>query len=100
VTSAMLSLRELEDYHLEQALADPVQSMALDRSILEDDLYEFVKAAWPHVESVAYIDNWHIEALCRHLLAVMVGSIPKLLVNVPPGTSKGLLACVFWLAWE
>src|SRR5260370_37290306 len=96
----MLSLRELEDYQLERALEDPVQAMARDRSILEDGLYECVKAAWPHVESVPYIDNWHVEAICRHLQAVTQGIIPKLLINVPPGTSKSLLTSVFWPAWE
>jgi predicted phage terminase large subunit-like protein len=63
-------------------------------------LYEFVRQAWPEVESVPFVDNWHIGAICDHLQAVSAGQIPKLLINVPPGLGKSLLTCVFWPAWE
>ena len=66
----------------------------------ETSLHEFVKQAWPHVESrVDFVDNWHIAALCRHLEAVTHGEIPQLLINVPPGCMKSLLCAVFWPAW-
>jgi predicted phage terminase large subunit-like protein len=38
--------------------------------------------------------------LCEHLQAVTQGQIPKLLINIPPGAGKSLLACVFWPCWE
>ena len=44
--------------------------------------------------------NWHIDAVCDHLTAVTSGEINRLLINVPPGTMKSLLASVMWQAWE
>jgi predicted phage terminase large subunit-like protein len=49
---------------------------------------------------VPFVDNWHIGAICEHLQAVSAGQISKLLINVPPGSGKSLLTCVFWPAWE
>lgn len=46
--------------------------------------------------------GWPLEAVCRHLEAVSFGDFEKnrLLINVPPGFMKSLLANVFWPAWE
>ncbi len=71
-----------------------------DRLELERSFYAFVRAAWPHVESAPFIDNWHIECLCDHLQAVTEGLIENALANVPPGTSKSLVTSVLWPAWE
>jgi predicted phage terminase large subunit-like protein len=70
------------------------------RTLAERSLYHFVRQAWSIVESVEFIDGWHIEAICAHLEAVSRGEIAKLLINIPPGCSKSLLTCVFWPAWE
>lgn len=37
---------------------------------------------------------------CEHLEAVSAGRITRLLINVPPGSSKSLLVSVLWPAWE
>ncbi len=44
--------------------------------------------------------NWHLDAICDHLEAVTDGRINRLLINVPPGSSKSLLVSVLWQAWE
>ncbi len=63
-------------------------------------LHEFVRQAWPHLETdIAFVDNWHIQALCEHLEAVLDGRIKQLLVNVPPGCMKSLLTAVFLPMW-
>lgn len=67
---------------------------------LETSLYHFVQAAWPHIETSSYVDNWHIGAICEHLQAVTHNQISKLLINIPPGCSKSLLVSVFWPMWE
>src|SRR5579863_9066291 len=36
---------------------------------------------------------------CDHLQAVSEGHIRNLIINVPPGHAKSLLAAVFWPAW-
>jgi len=53
---------------------------------------------WPNNH---YVHNWHVDAICEHLEAVTYVRInPRLLVNVPPGTTKGLTISVMWPAWE
>ncbi|WPE22486.1 phage terminase large subunit [Shinella zoogloeoides] len=61
----------------------------------------FVREAWHVLEPTAkYTHGWHIDAICAHLEAVTDGQINRLLINVPPGSSKSLLVSVMWQAWE
>lgn len=61
----------------------------------------FVREAWHVLEPTAkYAHGWHIDAICEHLEAVTDGRINRLLINVPPGSSKSLLVSVMWQAWE
>ena len=62
-------------------------------------LREFVRRAWPLVESSPLSWGWHLDAVCEHLEAVARREIRDLVVNVPPGTSKTLLASVLFPAW-
>lgn len=67
----------------------------------EDDLHEFMKQAWSIVEpGFNFLDNWHLGAICEHLMAVSRRQIDNLLINVPPGTGKSLTVCVMWMVWE
>lgn len=69
----------------------------------------FVREAWPHVEPETFTDGWHIDAIADHLQAVTESGagnesspyvkIRNLCINIPPRTSKSLLAAVFWPAW-
>lgn len=64
-------------------------------------LANFVRLAWPILEPGSrYVHGWHIDAVCEHLEAITDGELNRLLINVPPGTMKSLLAGVFWPAWE
>lgn len=76
------------------------QAKAIQNDPATQSLYEFVRAAWPIIESSQYVDNWHIHAICDHLQAVTKGQIDKLLINIPPGCSKSTLVSVLWPAWE
>lgn len=61
----------------------------------------FVREAWHVLEPAnPYIHGWHVDAICEHLEAITRGEINRLLINVPPGTMKSLLAGVFWPAFE
>lgn len=61
----------------------------------------FVKEAWKILEpNQPLVWNWHLDAICNHLEAVTDGRINRLLINVPPGSSKSLLVSVMWQAWE
>jgi predicted phage terminase large subunit-like protein len=61
----------------------------------------FFREAWHVLEpNAALVWNWHLDAICDHLEAVSRGEINRLLINVPPGSSKSLLASVMWNCWE
>ena len=71
----------------------------LRRTRAEDSLYEFVRQAWPYIDSAPFLDSWAVEALCAHLEAVTRGDIRFLLVNFPPRCSKTLVTAVCWPVW-
>lgn len=50
--------------------------------------------------NAALVWNWHLDAICEHLEAVTAGRINRLLINVPPGSSKSMAVSVMWQAWE
>lgn len=71
----------------------------LDREVSGDSFSEFVKAAWPHMDPAHYVHNWHMDAVGEHLEACVEGEITRLLINVPPGTSKSNAVSVLFPAW-
>ena len=74
---------------------------AQEKELAESSLYEFVKLMWHVVEPAnPLIEGWVMEAICLHLEAVTHGVTQRLIINVPPGSSKSLISCVFWPAWE
>ena len=81
---------------IEHATLEQVESVLLSKSFSE-----YVKSAWPQIESVPLIWNWHLDGLCDHLQAVSDGTITQdVVANVPPGTSKSLISSVLWPSWE
>ncbi len=70
------------------------------RYLAETRLYEFVKQAWHIVEGgKKFVPSWHIEDMCRHLECVYLGVIKKLIINVPPRTSKSTIVSVMFPVW-
>jgi hypothetical protein len=77
-----------------------INRVLLKAEMARRQLYEFVIQAWPVLEpDVAFVDGAHMRAICEHLQAVTEGRIGNLIINVPPGHAKSLLAAVFWPAW-
>jgi predicted phage terminase large subunit-like protein len=73
----------------------------LDKLESEEGLSGFVRRAWPVIEpGQPYVHGRHIDLMCEHLEAVTAGQIRRLLINVPPGTSKSTICGVFWPMWE
>ena len=71
------------------------------REISQRSLAEFVKLAWPIIEpGQPYVHGRHIDMMCEHLEAITSGEIRRLLINIPPGTSKSTITGVFWPMWE
>lgn len=65
------------------------------------DLKAFVRLAWDTVvPDQPLCWNWHHDEICEKLMAVSRGEVKRLIINIPPGCSKTLLASVFWPSWE
>lgn len=81
---------DLNDFDIDQ----------VEKELYKRSFYEFVKAAWPTVkQNQKFIENFHFKEICRHLEAVYEGSIKNLVINIPPGHGKTLIAQVFFPAW-
>lgn len=75
--------------------------VAVQASLLSEDLSLFSKAAWHVLEpGVPLRWGWALDAICEHLTAITDGEIFRLLINLPPGCMKSLLVGVMWPAWE
>jgi len=79
---------------------DLVELENIEAEVARRHLSSFVRIAWPIIESVPLVWNWHLDVLCDELERMSRGEIDRLLINVPPGTMKSLLVSVFWPAWE
>ena len=78
-----------------------VTEVEIDREIVgRQGLRGFIECSWPEVESVPFVDNWHIGCLAEHLEAQTNGEIRFLVITIPPGCMKSLSVCVFWPVWE
>lgn len=74
---------------------------AIEAELCSRSLAEYAKLAWPVLEPITPLKwGWVLDAICEHLEAVTRGEISRLLINVPPGTMKSLLAGVIWPSWE
>lgn len=82
--------------------ADPQATMLeLDRLEAEASLAAYARLVWPVLEPARpFVRGWVIDAISEHLEAVSSGQIRRLLINVPPGTSKSMLVSVLWPSWE
>jgi predicted phage terminase large subunit-like protein len=69
------------------------------RERCENNLSEFVKAAWPFIDNTPYQPSWAIDAVCDHLEAVVLGQIPRLLINIPPRCGKTSVGSIAFPAW-
>lgn len=88
------SYDSLENQNLTAILAKAEADLA------RRDLAEFVRQAWHVLEpTTPLVWNWHIDAICQHLMAVADGRIRRLIINIPPGHMKSLLVSVFFPAW-
>lgn len=67
---------------------------------LRTSLRRFVYGGWSQVEPATLVRGYHMDAICDHLAYVTLGDIRQLFINISPRTSKSLLTCVFWPAWD
>lgn len=72
---------------------------AVERELCQRSFSHFIRRAWPHIIQDRYIHNWHVDAMAEHFEAVADGQISRLLINVPPGTSKSTITGIMYPAW-
>lgn len=64
-------------------------------------LLEFVRQGWHTIDpATPFVSGYAVQCMAEHLEAVSSGQIKRLLLNVPPGTSKSSLVNVFFPAFE
>jgi predicted phage terminase large subunit-like protein len=92
----------LSDSAIRRALRDPKQALnELDRAASARSLIEYAGIVWPIIEpATPFVRGRVMEVICEHLEAVTRGQIRRLIVNVPPGTSKSTLTSVIHPTWE
>lgn len=83
------------------ALKSKINRLAIleERENCQQSLRTFVETSWPHVDPSPFMANWAIDAVCDHLEAVMMGEIPRLLINIPPRCSKTTIVSIMFPAW-
>jgi predicted phage terminase large subunit-like protein len=83
---------------------DPLEA-AIERELVKRDqgltesFYDFVVAAWPHVESYPFKTGMHVRAICDHLQACAERRIKNLCINIAPRHSKSVLCSQLFPAW-
>jgi hypothetical protein len=83
---------------LEQ-LAQTAFLAEVERGVYRNNLYEYMKAAWPVIEPAPFLPNWHIELIAEYLEAVTYGKIKRLLINLPPRFMKSTCVSILWPTW-
>lgn len=73
--------------------------LAATRELCKRSFADFIRLAWPSIIPDNLQWNWHIDAVAEHLQAVSKGEINRLLINIPPGTSKSTITGVMYPAW-
>lgn len=72
-----------------------------DRERCEASLHYFMRRAWQIIEpGREFFDGPHLHAICEHLEACSRGEIRKIVINVPPRTTKSTTCSVCWHPWE
>ena len=72
---------------------------AIEREYCKRSLSGFVQRSWKHFDPQPYVHGWHMDAISEHLEACASSEITRLLINVPPGTSKSTVTSVIFPAW-
>jgi predicted phage terminase large subunit-like protein len=93
-----MSLSDLNISSLSQADHDRML-LEIDAVDCEESLSEFVRGGWKYIDPNPYVHGWHIDALSEHLQAVVDGDIRRLVINIPPRTSKSSITSVAFPAW-
>jgi len=78
------------------------QRLAFDEKkyLAEQHLLSFTRQAWTAIDTTPFINNWHLRLICDYLMAVSIGIIKRLIINIPPGYTKSMMVSIMWPCWE
>ncbi|MFP6730992.1 MAG: phage terminase large subunit [Alphaproteobacteria bacterium] len=69
-------------------------------AVLRQDPASFTAKVFHTVNPTApYLDNWHVQLICKYLAACSRGEITRLIINLPPRSLKSICVSVAWPAW-
>lgn len=91
-----------EEVIMQSILEDELRAdgVEVDDSIKPLGLADFMRQFWPVLEPVTPLAwGMPLDAMCMHLEAAQARLIRRLIINVPPGTSKSTLCNIFFPAW-
>jgi phage terminase large subunit-like protein len=67
---------------------------------MRNDFRKFCKRAWIQIAPQKLRWNWHLDAVCDHLVFMTQMQIRFLMINIPPRHTKSLIASVMWPVWD
>ena len=97
LTGELLKIKK----EIEKTIFKPIDELlGKETETLKNSFHAFVKACWHVIEgNKPFIDSWHIGAVCEHLEALHRLEIRKLIINVPPRSSKSTISTIMWPVW-
>jgi predicted phage terminase large subunit-like protein len=66
---------------------------------LSSDLASFARRAWRELRPEPLAWNWHHDLVCEYLTLCRAGKIRRLVVNIPPRSTKSMLVSVLFPSW-
>jgi predicted phage terminase large subunit-like protein len=91
-------------HRLKTLLDDAPRQLAPGQADMRNiSLRDFVRWAWPILEpGTPLVWNWHLDAICEHIAALLLGTLGKqnLMVLVPPGFMKSTIVDVCAPVWR
>jgi predicted phage terminase large subunit-like protein len=82
-----------EESELEVLLEEELTILA------EANLYHFLVASWQHIARGEFKENWYVDAICEHLMALRTRQIEKLAIAVSPRHAKSTICSVAFPVW-
>lgn len=73
--------------------------LGIERELCARSFSHFIRLAWSSIIPDEYQHGWHIDAMAEHFEALASGQLNRLLINVPPGTSKSTITGIMYPAW-
>jgi predicted phage terminase large subunit-like protein len=83
-----------DETELEKLLEEELTMLA------EANLYHFVVASWQYIARGEFRENWYVDAICEHLMALRTGQIKKLAIGIAPRHAKSTICSVAFPVWS